>query len=273
MSEASTPKPSDNLLFDVKPLDRALIDIIPRMASPTRWPAFNAVRHLNRAWKIRNGDPEMALFRSITAEEEAASALILALKRRHYPDAANLRHNDHLDKNAVIPFFDALSRVIEKIRPVEAFEVLLDLKHDPPRLALRFTLREPLTGTDINVYPKPPLHFKLTRGPTGKERFEDFRDGLKEVASKTESASIVEHLRQRAQHRNRLLYASDKGYPEYRGNIDAAMRAYQRNTLTLLRIYHLVDPYPQRQNFVAQAVRSFSKVVSSARRRKEITFD
>lgn len=44
----------------------------------------NAIYHLEKAWFLREVDLEMATFRGITAEEEAASALFFCLKNNNY---------------------------------------------------------------------------------------------------------------------------------------------------------------------------------------------
>ncbi|PLU07434.1 hypothetical protein BMJ29_02810 [Sinorhizobium medicae] len=54
----------------------------------------------------------MSFFRAITAEEEAATALILALKQRRYPGSEKLNPWEHLHKAAVSPFLDAVGNVL-----------------------------------------------------------------------------------------------------------------------------------------------------------------
>ncbi|MCB1605317.1 MAG: hypothetical protein KDI59_11755, partial [Xanthomonadales bacterium] len=49
--------------------------------------ARNAINHLEKAWVIRDIDIEMAVFRGITAEEEAASAVFHCLKNHRYSNA------------------------------------------------------------------------------------------------------------------------------------------------------------------------------------------
>ena len=52
--------------------------------------ARSAVRNLMKAWNLRDLDLGMALFRCLTAEEEAATAVFLALKSRQYEGASRL---------------------------------------------------------------------------------------------------------------------------------------------------------------------------------------
>jgi hypothetical protein len=73
----------------------------------TRQVASSAVDHLRRAWRIREVDPEMAVFRCITAEEEAVAAIFLSLKRRGYAGAKHLHWHNHRHKAVVLPFRQA----------------------------------------------------------------------------------------------------------------------------------------------------------------------
>ncbi len=48
-------------------------------------------------------DPAMAIFRAITAEEEAASGLLRCLAEMDYPNAKYLNPHNHSHKHAVFP--------------------------------------------------------------------------------------------------------------------------------------------------------------------------
>lgn len=87
---------SDSICFELDDFDRAIVDdLIPNSHAPGMWAAFNAIKHTNRAWKLRAVDPAMAAFRAITAEEEAAIALFKSLRRLGYPGADKLKIRDH----------------------------------------------------------------------------------------------------------------------------------------------------------------------------------
>ncbi len=60
-------------------------------------------------------------FRAITAEEEAATALIFALQRRRYPRANELDSYKHAHKAGLTPFL----RAIESIADSDEFGHLL----------------------------------------------------------------------------------------------------------------------------------------------------
>lgn len=59
---------------------------VPRIRHACR----NAFNHLRKAWVLHPIDAEMSSFRAITAEEEAAAAVIRALRHKHYPNAEKL---------------------------------------------------------------------------------------------------------------------------------------------------------------------------------------
>lgn len=243
--------------------DRAIVDLVPKLPGPAKWRAFNAVRHLDWAWKLRTVDPEMAAFRAITAEEEAATAIFVALRRRGYEDADKLRPRDHVHKNAVIPFFDAITRVIAAHgAQLPGAQLYLKTEEDPPLLTFRFRQPHPLTGEEVWAYPQPPLNVSVTSGPVGElKRDEDFTAGVKEIVQAAKVKDIMTYLRNRANERNRVLYAADNGFPSMTGDIEKGLRSYQRNVFTLLRIYLLIDQYERKQLFVQQALTAFLRTL------------
>lgn len=254
---------SNSIVFPISELDRAIVDAILAMPSQPKWPALQAVRHLNRAWKIREIDPEMAFFRSITAEEEAATAVFHSLKRRGYDGSNKLKPRDHIHKNAVIPFFDAITRVLAKVgENMPSTQLYLDNNNTPPLLVIRFDHTDPVTGEKLWAYPQPPLHFSLKGGPVDEEmKLEDFSEGINEVVNTNNMDDIISYLRNRANLRNKILYSGHNGYPSIEGDVDKMLELYQRNVFVLLRMYFLIDPYIKKQLFVQQALYAFLKMM------------
>jgi len=253
---------SDSIVFPLGKLDRGILDLIlPDMSPPTKWSAVHAVKHLNRAWKIRELDPEMALFRSLTAEEEAATALMLSLKRRRYAGADRLNHRDHVQKNAVFPFLQGVQRVIGKLGPhAPPTSLVLDGDTKPHLLKIRFTVPHPGDGTPLWASPEPPLHFS-TKSSLGETpmKLDDFKLGLDELAAASGAATIIDYIRERANLRNRILYAAPGGIPQVGGDIEKGLAQHQGRTFAILKAYCLVDPYPQTQGFVQQCLYAFLK--------------
>jgi len=83
-----------------------LLEALPRTQS--RASMRSAINHLRRAEVLFPIDRPMAAFRCYTAEEEAASGLMHCLKERRYANAERLNPRNHIQKNAVIPFFSIL---------------------------------------------------------------------------------------------------------------------------------------------------------------------
>jgi len=105
---------SDDFAFPMNNVERYLVGtLIPAAPAQGKWAALSAVRHLDRAWRLKKKDPEMAAFRAITSEEESATALFHALKRRKYVGAEKLGPRDHVQKNAVAPFLDAVGAALD----------------------------------------------------------------------------------------------------------------------------------------------------------------
>ncbi|MEL7611344.1 hypothetical protein AAGW18_02470 [Vreelandella titanicae] len=64
----------------------------------------SALIHVDKAEKLYAMDKEMCVLRGITAEEEAASGLMLCLKERGYKLSNKLKHRDHVYKSSIYPF-------------------------------------------------------------------------------------------------------------------------------------------------------------------------
>lgn len=257
-------KVSDKLLFDATEKDREIVDLLLQLKSPPRWPAFNAVRHMNAAWRIHELDPNMAMFHGITAEEEAATAVLQSLKRRGYPGAEKIDPRNHLHKNAVIPFFDGMTRVIASIRNTPEVRFVLDKKYRPARLILEILL--PVGKNGVWVRSQPPLDIAQSRSVDGgvTHFVEDFSRGFSKAIKDSKAKTVGDYLRARANQRNRLLYATQNGYPDFKGDVPTHLRNYyQKHVFALLRMFLLIDPYPQHQDFIVQSLKGFVTIITS----------
>jgi hypothetical protein len=93
--------------------------------------ARNAINHLEKAWTIRVIDKEMALFRAITAEEEAATALLLICQEKKYPNANKLKWRNHHHKAGLIIMFDAVRSFLRSLVDLPPSKILLDKNKTP----------------------------------------------------------------------------------------------------------------------------------------------
>lgn len=249
-----TPRASESLPFTLADsIDVYVADTVPGMPTPARPAAFNAIRHLKRAWLLLEHDQAMAALRCITAEEEAATAVFRALQRRKYRHASKLDIHNHLHKNAVFAFFEAIMRTISKFaHGLPEIQLFVDNSSRKPRLAVRERFHD---GPFANLWiqPQPPLGFVLESGQIGKRgNKDDFADGVREIVKEAKAGSLREFLRERANQRNRILYATRGGFYDVGMNGEQGFYIYRDRVFSLLRAYLLIDQYKQHQLFVQQ---------------------
>lgn len=186
-------------------MERAAASLRPKtIANATR----SAFRHLRKAWGSRISDPDMAVFRMITAEEEAASALIRALKQRKYTNAKAFNERHHAHKSAIWPFIEVVGDYLHSTG-VKAPHLHF-AEADPPRLELEVTMRGP-DGNPVYAKLDEPFNFVMRSGPAGEMTVHDFSNELSKLAASKGRKKIKEHIDQVANQRNILLYASEKG--------------------------------------------------------------
>lgn len=85
----------------------------------------SAIEHLRLAEPLFQSDVSMAVFRCLTAVEEAASSLMLLLQEKKYSQADRLRRTDHLYKNAMLPFIRILHGCIIRNATEKNFHIEL----------------------------------------------------------------------------------------------------------------------------------------------------
>lgn len=217
----------------------------------------SAFRHIKLAWKLHPLDKEMSLFRAITGEEEAASGLMLALIQQRYPGANKLKPRDHAHKAAVSPYLDAVNNLMASV-PVPTPKLSLSMGH-PPSLSISIDLQalgisnEPKIATPDN-----PFNFTLRRA--GDETIYFFEKELREIANFRGAADIKAAISDRANLRNRLLYASDRGIPEVEFP-DAALLQYRDRIYRLCLLTIGILQTKQHQLFAAQNLEAFLSVL------------
>ncbi|WP_041350659.1 hypothetical protein [Nitrosococcus watsonii] len=119
----------------------------------------SSIRHLERSFELKNSMPEVSIFLGITSEEEAATAIFHALKKRKYPGAEKLNPKNHIHKLALHPFCLAIGRSFEEIMGTEklVLEFNEKLQSDgSERLRLRFSAYD-ANQRETWLYPLPHL--------------------------------------------------------------------------------------------------------------------
>ncbi|ANL74071.1 hypothetical protein AMC83_CH04154 [Rhizobium phaseoli] len=211
----------------------------------------SAWRHLRLSWTLHPIDSEMSLFRAITAEEEAASALMLALKQRRYPGAQKLKPRDHSHKSAISPFLDAVGNMLAgaDLPPSK----LTIKREDRPAIHISLDLGAIVKHPNLR-FAQPDNPFNFTLSVEGNAYM--FEKELLEIATGSGAESIRQHVQNETNLRNRLLYATDEGYPTVTFQDEALLRRRDRvNRLCLLTIGILQTK--QHQLFAAQCLQAF----------------
>lgn len=116
-----------------------------------------------------------------------------------------------------------------------------------------------------NVWAKSlPLHFGLTTIVNGTETAIDFAEQMRHVAAEANAKSVTSYLIERANLRNRLLYAASDGYTKMLGETERIFTYYKRNTFVILQLYLMIDPHKKHQMFVQHCLDAFLNIIVRA---------
>lgn len=235
-------------------------DAANRLTSRVKHRARSTFEHLRKAWRLLGHDNEMSAFRAITAEEEAATALILALQMQGYPGARRLNPRNHIHKNAFWPLFEAINRVLAQ-SGFPPPKVLLP-REGPPHVQLRFNLtamagRE---GEPVWIEPDHPLNFAMRVGQVSEDAVHLFDAELADLASEAGDHSIMTHVKRRANFRNRLLYAEDSGIPGAKLS-DDTLRAHAQRSAMLIIVAIMIMQTDERQLFAVQCLEGLLRAI------------
>ncbi len=221
---------------------------------------FNsALDHLRRAHVLRTLDPAMAIFRGITAEEEAASGLMHALLDRAYPNSELLRPRDHVQKHAVVPFLRSLLHNLAEVKLKGVARVRLAVKElgGARRLIVAIVMEE--GGESNAIVPTPPLNVLMTAAATGG--FPDLARNVRTLLEPNGYSNALSYLRAAANERNRVLYAGPDGYPVIDDLQAEFLLEQQRRVLMIIKATLLVLPYDDIQPFAVDALAAFLRLV------------
>lgn len=259
-----------SIVFDLTPLQAGVILTLPQTRVPGRYCAQNAVRHLNRAWKNRENDRDMAALRCLTAQEESATAIFHALRASGYANAKRIGLRNHVHKMALMTFVSAvndfLAAGLEKA-PLHDIEAQLARTEKGRQLSISFRVKEE-GHEDERYFPEPPLNFSFAVNGGAP----DFRREMELFvkASATETAKTLEqYLKEQKELRERLLYASNEGLNQLEGDVEKFCRESQRKVLRNLVLFLLIDQHPEPQLFVQQCVDAFVEMVCANNRVRE----
>lgn len=185
---------------------------VANLPKPVKLRAQNALLGFDKARLLFDVDREMASFRAITAEEEAASALFRSLQLQGYPGSDRLSARDHRQKAAVGPFLQAVK---VSIADRKEFNLQLTIDCSKPELIVKLPLSEVgvrFEGSEnMAIQLVEPLGVFSKKGDEHPATF--FDSGIKKVVEGSQYTALDRLISKEANQRNTLLYASDTTMP------------------------------------------------------------
>lgn len=242
--------------MELNDFEKKITNHIKKSPSPGKHAARSALRHLERAWKLLDDMPELAYFCAITAEEESATAIFHSLNRRKYKGASYLKPRNHVHKTALHPFLYAMKEHFLQFSEFPSVKLEFNKKLS---LNNKELLRIRLEPKNIEkwLYPMPPLDFvsKLD------DEVYFFSEELAQLAAKNNVDDMLKYVTDVANVRNRLLYSTPNGIAHIENKSKMKMQERQSAIFYHFIVYLLIDPYPQKQLFVQQALDAFLKML------------
>ena len=232
---------------------------VSNLPRPVRFRAENAFVGFDKARRLLEIDREMASFRAITAEEEAAAALFRSLQLQGYPGADKLSLRDHRQKAVVGPFIQAVKVAIANRR---TFNLQMTLDWRKPEITVRLPLSElgvQFEGSEeIALQMVEPLGNLAVKG--GGHPADFFDDGLKKVVEGSGYKALDRLISKEANLRNTVLYASDTALPVSKLT-EAGIAARQHRAEIALGLCVAILQTPNHQSLAKQALQAFLRSV------------
>jgi hypothetical protein len=247
-------------LLELSSFDKLCIEMLESLPDSKEKHCFrSALNHLNAAQKLVGVDLTMAVFRAITAEEEAATGLMLELKNKQYKNAESLEIHNHVHKGAVIELISVVIQFLEDHFSGSFYD--LSIHEVNGQLLVKLQAEMNINNERIKIIPEPPLNINFR---IEEKRF-SMKQQIKTLLQNRGSQTLKAHLKKKANFRNMLLYASDKGYPGKPVIEEKFFRVQLKKVLAMLRIYLMVTPYSDPQQSVQDSIDIFLMMVKDIR--------
>lgn len=245
--------------MEFSPFEKRLVSLVEKSKSRGRSRIRNALNHLERAWGLRAVDLDMAAFRAITAEEEAASGLMYTLQEIGYANSEKLRPKYHWHKSAVTPFIIVLSLFFEEFLKANGVQPIFEIKTEGDAEYLSMGIPIRIEEELLLAHPVPPLNFGFT--VDGKPL--SYRQELERFLTERGAPSMKAHAKEVANVRNKILYAADSGYLKIAELQDEFFAIRKRRVFAMLCAYLFISPYSERQPFVQHCLDTFLVILGS----------
>lgn len=243
--------------MELSEVHREIKELILDTPPPGKHCARSAIRHIEKAWEIKDLDREMAGFRAITAEEESVTAIFHSLKRRKYKGSDKLNPWNHVHKSALYPFLIAVSEAFEPFKSEMKPKFELHSENGEKTFRVRVTVKGP-DGKEIWAFPEPPFNFNVWVN----NRLYDFTEQFSMLASEKNAKDILTAVKKAANYRNQILYASQDGIPSLAEPIDKYLLKRRDVIFLNLAIVLVIDQHREVQLFVQQALAALLKMLN-----------
>lgn len=260
MSDDAQTRPSRPAEFPFSDWQVGVEHAANRLNGRLKHCARSAFHHLRKAWQLHGVDDEMSAFRALTAEEEAATSIIEALKRQRYPGAEKLQAKSHIHKCSIWPLVRAVNHVMSRVG-LPPPQVVLSRSGKPHlKVSVNITALAGIEGAPMWAQPDHPLNFAIRSGSASKTVIASFEEELAQLASLTGEQSISSYMALEANQRNLLLYASDHGIPHVSFSDDMLIERGRRVSV-LLTIMIAIAQTPVHQIFVVQCLEAILRAL------------
>ena len=237
----------------------ALRIAVSNLPKAVRFRAQNAIAGFEKARRLIDIDREIASFRAITAEEEAASALFASLKIQGYPGSDKLNLRDHRQKAALGPFIQAVKVAIAD---KHTLNLQMTLDWNKPDITVKLPLSEigvRFDGSEnMAIQMVEPLGNLAVKGDGHPADF--FDEGIKQVVEGSGYKALDRMISKEANLRNTVLYASDSGLPVSKLTV-AGIDARQHRAELALGLCIAILQTPNHQSLAKQALQAFLRSV------------
>jgi hypothetical protein len=237
-------------------VEDALLRISGRLPGAIRFRLLNSLENFRRASCLLNIDLEMASFRAITGEEEAATALIKAIQLRRYEHAFRFNARNHLHKVAVMACVTAIAKAMGPM--LQHLELVIDF--DKPRIDVKVPLSTfgVNNAEDLAIQLIEPLGLVHTKPGVHEHHLYD--GALAALAGEANFNSIANMAAAASNDRNKLLYASDSAMPTSKANA-RSIEIRQSRAFTLLVLAIMVLQSRSHLPMVRQGILAFLSII------------
>lgn len=233
----------------------ALLSMIDKAPKNSRGSVKHAWEQIDKARLLAGVDNEMAAFRAITAEEEAATAIIKEITSIGYNHSKQLRAYNHSHKAGIWHLLTVISKFMHETGSMRKFAVSEgdgDLKG---KLTISFP--SPIPADSGWISPVPPLNVSIT----SDDKRIGFTNQANKLASEKSSKNLIKFIEREANIRNELIYASPEGIPSVEKPPLEFIAEREKRVMVLTQAYLLISQYREKQLFVQQSLDAYIQML------------